>query len=83
MPLRVVLADDNLLVREGVQRLLEAQTGIDLVATLPGPHAYQPSDLAQHAFTGVVMHTPGTQWITATDSNGLTLQSPPITVNVP
>jgi len=58
-------------------------TSTDLVATLPGPHAYQPSDLAQHAFTGVVMHTPGTQWITATDSNGLTLQSPPITVNVP
>ena len=33
MLLRVVLAEDNLLVREGVQRLLEAQTDIDLVAT--------------------------------------------------
>ena len=33
MPLRVVLAEDNLLVREGVQRLLEAQDGIELVAT--------------------------------------------------
>ena len=33
MPLRVVLAEDNLLVREGVQRLLEAQAGIELVAT--------------------------------------------------
>jgi DNA-binding NarL/FixJ family response regulator len=31
--LRVVLAEDNLLVREGVQRLLEAQDGIELVAT--------------------------------------------------
>ena len=33
MPLRVVLAEDNLLVREGAQRLLEAQAGIELVAT--------------------------------------------------
>ena len=33
MPLRVVLAEDNLLVREGVQRLLEAQDSIELVAT--------------------------------------------------
>ena len=57
-------------------------TSTDPVATLPGPYAYKPSDLAQHIFTGVVMHTPGTQWITATDSNGLTKQSPPISVNV-
>jgi hypothetical protein len=57
-------------------------TSTDPVATLPGPYAYQPTDLAQHAFTGVVLHTPGMQWITATDSNGLTRQSPPITVNV-
>jgi hypothetical protein len=57
-------------------------TSTDPVATLPGPYAYQPTDLAQHAFTGVVLHTPGTQWITATDSNGLTEQSPPIIVNV-
>jgi DNA-binding NarL/FixJ family response regulator len=33
VPLRVVLAEDNLLVREGVQRLLEAQSDVDLVAT--------------------------------------------------
>jgi DNA-binding NarL/FixJ family response regulator len=33
VPLRVVLAEDNLLVREGVQRLLDAQDGIELVAT--------------------------------------------------
>jgi hypothetical protein len=59
-----------------------ALTSTDPVATLPGPYAYQPADLAQHAFTGVVFHTPGTHWITATDSNGLTKQSPPITVNV-
>jgi hypothetical protein len=58
-------------------------TSTDPAATLPGPYAYQPSDLAQHAFAGVVLHTPGTQWITATDANGLTRQSPPITVNVP
>jgi hypothetical protein len=58
-------------------------TSTDPVATLPGPYAYRAVDLAQHAFTGVVLHTPGTQWITATDSNGLTEQSPPITVNVP
>jgi DNA-binding NarL/FixJ family response regulator len=32
VPLRVVLAEDNLLVREGVQRLLEAQDSIELVA---------------------------------------------------
>jgi len=32
MPLRVVLAEDNLLVREGVQRLLEAQPDIQVVA---------------------------------------------------
>ena len=57
-------------------------TSSDPAATLPGPYAYQPSDLGQKAFTGVVLRTPGTQTITATDSNGLTEQSPPITVNV-
>ena len=58
-------------------------TSTDPVATLPGPHTYVPSDVGQYIFTGVVLHTPGTQWITATDSNGLTKQSAPITVNVP
>ena len=56
-------------------------TSTDPSATLPGPYAYQPTDLAQHAFTGVVLRTPGVQYITATDSNGLKKQSPPITVN--
>lgn len=55
-------------------------TSSDPAATLPGPYAYQPSDLGQHAFTGVVLRTPGTQTITATDSNGLRETSPPITV---
>lgn len=55
-------------------------TSTDPAATLPGPYAYQPADLAQHAFTGVVLRTPGVQRIIATDSNGLTDQSPPITV---
>lgn len=56
-------------------------TSSDPAATVPGPYAYQPVDLAQHAFTGVVLRTPGLQTITATDSNGLTKTSPPITVN--
>jgi len=58
-------------------------TSSDPAATLPGPYAYKPADLAQHAFTGVVLRTPGTQTITATDSNGLRLQSQPITVVTP
>jgi DNA-binding NarL/FixJ family response regulator len=33
VPLRVVLAEDNFLVREGVRRLLEGDDGIDVVAT--------------------------------------------------
>ncbi len=56
-------------------------TSTDPAATLPGPYAYQPSDVAQRTFTGVVLRTPGTQTITATDASGLTRQSPPITVN--
>ncbi len=32
MPLRVVLAEDNYLVREGVRQLIESQDGIELVA---------------------------------------------------
>src|SRR5213078_883105 len=50
-------------------------------ATGPAPYAYQPTDVAQKTFTGVVLRTPGTQTITATDASGLTRQSPPITVN--
>jgi DNA-binding NarL/FixJ family response regulator len=32
MSIRVVLADDHLIVREGLQRLLEAQTGVEVAA---------------------------------------------------
>jgi len=32
VPIRIVLAEDNLLVREGVRRLLEAQDGLELAA---------------------------------------------------
>jgi len=32
MPIRVVLADDHLIVREGVQRLLDTEAGIEVVA---------------------------------------------------
>jgi hypothetical protein len=56
-------------------------TSTDPAATLPGPYAYQPADLAQHAFNGIVLRTPGVQRIIATDSSGLTKQSPPIMVN--
>jgi DNA-binding NarL/FixJ family response regulator len=33
VPIRVVLADDNYLVREGVARLLEGEPGVEIVAT--------------------------------------------------
>jgi DNA-binding NarL/FixJ family response regulator len=33
MAIRIVLADDHYLVREGVRRLLETQTGVEVVAT--------------------------------------------------
>jgi hypothetical protein len=53
----------------------------DPAATIPPPYAYGPTDTAQHTFTGVVLRTPGTQRITATDSHGFTIQSGPITVS--
>ena len=53
----------------------------DPLATLPAPYAYGAKDVSQHTFTGIVMRTPGTQTITATDSNGFTITSPPITVS--
>ncbi len=56
-------------------------TSTDPAATLPGPYAYGPKDTAQHTFTGIVLRTVGTQRITATDSNGLTVTSGPITVS--
>jgi hypothetical protein len=56
-------------------------TSTDPAATLPGPYTYGPTDSAQHTFTGVILRTPGTQQITATDSNGLTIVSGPINVS--
>ena len=52
----------------------------DPKATLPGPYTYVQTDAAQHVFEGVILRTAGTQRITATDSKGLTMQSPPIEV---
>jgi hypothetical protein len=52
----------------------------DPTATMPAPYAYGPADLSQHTFTGVTLRKPGQQWLTATDSNGLTIKSPAITV---
>lgn len=56
-------------------------TSSDPAATLPAPYAYTAKDVAQHTFTGIVLRTVGTQTITATDSNGFTVTSGPITVN--
>ena len=56
-------------------------TSTDPAATLPGPYAYGPTDVAQHTFTGIVLRTTGTQRITAKDSHGFTVQSGPITVS--
>jgi len=56
-------------------------TSTDPAATLPSPYAYGPTDVAQHMFTGVILRTAGTQRITATDSNGFSIQSGPITVS--
>jgi hypothetical protein len=56
-------------------------TSTDPAATLPGPYAYGSKDTAQHTFGGVILRTPGTQQIAATDSSGLTIQSGPITVS--
>jgi DNA-binding NarL/FixJ family response regulator len=35
MPIRVVVAEDNLLVREGLERLLELQADVEVVASCP------------------------------------------------
>jgi hypothetical protein len=56
-------------------------TSTDRAATMPAPYAYGPTDTSQHTFTGIVLRTPGTQRITATDSHGFTIQSGPITVS--
>jgi hypothetical protein len=57
-------------------------TSTDPAATLPPPYAYGPTDVAQHTFTGVILRTPGMQRITATDSNGFSITSGPITVSL-
>jgi hypothetical protein len=56
-------------------------TSSDPLASLPAPYAYATKDVAQHTFTKLVLHTVGTQTVTATDSNGFTVQSPPIAVS--
>jgi hypothetical protein len=56
-------------------------TSSDPQAVLPAPYAYGAKDVSQHTFTGLVLRTPGTQTVTATDSNGFTITSPPITVS--
>jgi hypothetical protein len=56
-------------------------TSSDPAATLPGPYAYVTKDIGQHTFTGIVLRTPGAQTVTATDSNGFSVTSAPITVN--
>ena len=52
----------------------------DPLFTSPGPYTYTLNDTAAHTFTGVIMHTPGVQYVTAVDSSGLTATSNPITV---
>jgi hypothetical protein len=52
----------------------------DPTATMPGPYAYGPADVSQHTFQRVTLRKPGTQRLTATDSNGLVEEGPPITV---
>ena len=56
-------------------------TTTDPAASLPAPYAYGTTDGAQHTFTGLVLRTPGTQRITATDSAGRSVTSGPITVS--
>jgi hypothetical protein len=56
-------------------------TSSDPLASLPEPYAYATKDVGQHTFTKLVLHTVGTQTVTATDSNGFTVQSPPIAVS--
>jgi hypothetical protein len=53
----------------------------DSAATLPASYAYGSTDASQHTFTGLVLRTPGTQRIRATDSHGFTIESGPITVS--
>jgi hypothetical protein len=56
-------------------------TSTDPAASLPGGYPYGATDASQHTFAGVVLRTPGTQRITATDSHGFKIESGPITVS--
>ena len=56
-------------------------TSTDPAATLPAPYVFSPTDVGQHTFTSAILRTAGNQVITASDSNGLTVQSPPIVVS--
>jgi hypothetical protein len=58
-----------------------ALSSTDSAATLPAPYTYGPQDVAQHSFPGAILRTAGTQRISATDSLGHSVQSPPITVS--
>ena len=56
-------------------------TTSDPAATVPGPYTFMTGDGAQHTFPGVILHTAGTQTITATSSDDFKVTSPPITVS--
>jgi hypothetical protein len=56
-------------------------TSTDPAAALSAPYAYGSTDASQHTFTGLILRTPGTQRIRATDSHGFTIESGPITVS--
>src|SRR5262249_48469572 len=63
MTIRVVLAEDNYLVREGLARLLETQEGIDLVGTcgdLDGLLATVESEKPDVVLTAIRLPPPGT-----------------------
>jgi DNA-binding NarL/FixJ family response regulator len=58
--MRVVLAEDNLLVREGVRRLLESQAGIDLAAVCADVDTLRDAVApTRRAFAPVLADTPG------------------------
>ena len=48
MPIRVVLADDSLIVREGVRELLQSVDGIALVATCTDLDSLQAAVEREH-----------------------------------
>ena len=56
-------------------------TSSDPSATLPAPYAYVPTDAAPAHVHRDRAARLGTQTVTATDSNGFTIQSPPIAVS--